>query len=170
MKEHTVRAYSFAELSESAKDKVREYWLRCAEGYDWADDALGSLKCFAEHFGAKLTDWNIDWDCAGRSDATFSSPDMEEEELARLVGELKTDGSCQFTGYCADDACNDGAVKSFKEGERDLNTILQAGFETWLASCVSDFEYQRSKEAVDDSIAANWGDWEFTENGEKFKG
>ena len=144
--------YRWNELSQSAKENALiEYFSE----YNWAEDALASLRGFAEHFGSRLDRWSIDWGDNSYSDCAFASVDCEPEELETLVKELRTDGGCQFTGYCIDDDCNDGAVKAYADGERDVMNILEAGFETWLKAAHADYEYQTSEEAIAENCESN---------------
>lgn len=131
----TQDQFRWSELDDKAKDYVRNTYF---SDYAWADDAMASLKAFAEHFGSRLKGWSIDWGGNSYSSARFESVELEPEELARLVGELKHDGSCQFTGYCSDDDCNEGAVKAYAAGERDVMAILEAGFDYWLKAAQGD--------------------------------
>lgn len=144
--------YRWNELTERAKEHaIITYWSE----YDWADDALASLKAFAEHFGSRLADWSIDWSGSSHSDCAFCDTECEPEELERLVSELRTDGGCQWTGYCMDDSCNDGAIAAYKAGERDVMAILRAGFESWLKDVHADYAYQTSEEAVAENCESN---------------
>lgn len=175
---HTIRIYRFAELSEEAKDRARQ-WYQCAGyAYVWADDALNSLKEFAEHFGAKLSRYEIDLGNGSYSSATFTTPDDDPtpEELAERLAELGTynpetlrgDGECKLTGFCHDESAIDGFRIAFmRDGERDLDKLLQAGFRTWLAACHADYDDFYSDETFAEHCEAN--DYEFTEDGEFYR-
>lgn len=171
-REIIVNVYQYAELSEKAKEKARD-WYRSGDEYHWADDELASLKAFAEHFGAKLAKYEIDWGNGTYSSASFDVPEteMEPAELEKLFSELGTfdpvtlkgNGDCVLTGYCGDENAIDGARMAWSKGERDLEKILQAGFRTWLKAAQADYEYQLSDEATEESIIAN--EYEFTADG-----
>jgi hypothetical protein len=80
---------------------------------------------------------------------------------------LKGDGDCVLTGFCSDEDVIDGLrVAYFKEGVKDINELLQAGFNTWLDACIKDYEYQLSEEYAEEEILSN--DYEFFENGTFF--
>jgi len=145
--------YRWHELKDAAKDYVRNTYFA---DYDWGDDAIASLKAFALHFGSKLTDWSIDWSGNYSPNfARFEDVYLEPEELERVIGELKHDGSGQFTGYCADDDCNEGAVKAYRTGERDVMEILQAGFDSWLKAAQSDYASSLEDAALRETCEAN---------------
>ena len=172
MRTETITIYTYEELpTDKAKTKARD-WYREGWDYPWGDDAIASLKAFAKHFGATLRDWSIDWSNSCYSSAKFHyTPDDIEDAnaleafIAAKVGELKHDGSCQFTSYCADDDCNEGAVKAYAAGERDLNAILQAGFQSWLAAAQADYAASMEDDAVAESIIANG--YEFLADGSR---
>ena len=72
-------------------------------------------------------------------------------------------GDCKFTGYCMDESACDGARIAFFKGERDINEILQAGYESWYEDCNKDAEYQISDEAITEHFEEN--EYNFTEDG-----
>lgn len=61
------------------------------------------------------------------------------------------------------------SLKKFAEHfncERDMNTLLQAGYKTWFKAANNAYEYQLSKEGYADHCEAN--EYEFTEDGKRF--
>ncbi len=171
-----TKVYQFSELSAKAKEYATEQNAMTAE-YFWSDEAIKSLEGFAEHFGAKLGKYGIDWTGAYcYSFATFNTEDVEftEDELkAKILSmgsynaeTLRGDGECIFTGVCSDEDAADGARKAYFEGERDINTILQAGFKSWLKAGMEDYEYQLKEEAFAEHCEAN--EYEFTSEGKRF--
>ena len=172
---HEVTIYRFRELSPAAKDRARQ-WYQCQGdgGYNWSAEALDSLKALAQHFGAKLSRYEIDWGNNTHSAARFDVPDEDptREELAEQLAELGTynaetlrgDGECKLTGYCHDEDAIDGFRLAFlREGQSDLNKLLQAGFRSWLAACHADYDDFYSDEQFAEHCEAN--DYEFTEDG-----
>ncbi len=171
----TTPVYAFNDLDDKAKETARN-WFRegQAEHYAWSDEALKSLAALAEHFGGKLTKYSIDFTGAySPSFATFDMPELEPKEIKRLMSELGSYnkktlrglGDCKLTGYCADENAIDGFRIAFKQGERDLETLMQSAFDSWLKDCQSDCEYQNSDEQIDETIRAN--EYTFTEHGER---
>jgi len=185
--------YRFDELSDKAQERAVTD-AAISMDYAWADDALASLKAFAEAQGSDLRDYSIDWASSGRSYLTFAdvsldpwefmpedgpdgegysmddkpTPEAEAEALAEWMADLLADRkagySCGYTGYCADADCVEGACIAFDDGETDPNEILRAAGEHWLASVCADYEYQTSAEAFADHAEAN--DYWFDEDGE----
>tara|TARA_R110000868_G_scaffold297060_1_gene557392 strand:+ start:283 stop:816 length:534 start_codon:yes stop_codon:yes gene_type:complete len=172
MKTIKINLYNFNELSEKVQKEVIENQRLLMTEYTWDNDALKSLQKFAEHFNSELKDWSIDFFNYGPSHVKFMEvEEMEETELKDLIlkmgsynkDTLKGLGDCKFTGVCFDESVCDGARKAFFEGERDINEILQAGFNTWLEDVQSDTEYLQSDKAIIETIEAN--EYTFEENG-----
>lgn len=172
MKIIETKIYTFDELNDAAKEKARDWW-RDGSDYAWGDDAIKSIEELAKHFGGKMKDWSIDWANSSYSSARFEMPEMESELILNLLGQLGTynpetlkgNGDCKLTGYCADEDAIDGFRKAFHAGERDLEKLMQAAFDTWLESAQSDYEYQNSDEQVGETILAN--EYTFTETGKR---
>lgn len=171
-----IEVYRFEELSEKAKDRVR-YNEKAAIGYSRDDEALASMNALAKHFGGRMYDYSIDWFASSHSYARFEMPeDMEEEEIARRLGELGTfnpetlkgNGDCKLTGYCSDEDAIDGFRAEFfkqkKAGQIDLESLMQAAFKTWLKAAQDDCEHQYSDEALTENGEAN--DYWYEANGE----
>ena len=178
MKQVITNVYTFAELSESAKQKALENNARESE-YFWGDDAINSLKKFAEHFNSELKNWSIDWVDQYRNEVFFNVPtfmqELTEHELKEYIESmgsynketLKGDGECKFTGFCMDeDAAYGARIDFYKNGETDVKELLYSGYCSLIAACKKDYEYQLSKEGFSEMCELN--EYEFTENGEMF--
>ena len=170
MRTYEAKAYTFDELSEKAKDAAKQDYFSGA-GYSWSEDALASLKALAKAFGARLSEYQIDWFSSTYSSAEFDAPEMSRREIGRLLSALGTydkktlrgHGECKLTGYCADEDALDGMRKAYFAGESDLGELLQEGFRSWLKAAQADAEYQYSDEAFAEACEAN--DDEFDESG-----
>lgn len=175
MKTIQIKLYSFNELSKDAQETAIENVRENITDYYHDRDALNSLKEFAKHFNSELKGWEIDFFNTSFSSVKFAEvEEMEESELKELImqmGEfnpetLKGLGDCKFTGVCFDEDAADGARKAFFAGERDVNEILQAGFNTWLKSVHADTDFLTSDEGIKEEIEAN--EYDFTEDGEQY--
>lgn len=172
MRSYIAIAYRFSELSPKAKDYARYKYMEMW-GYSRSDEYLASLKALAEHFDGRLEDYSITWDNSGYSSAKFSMPkDMKVAEIRRrlkLLGSfnrktLAGHGDCKLTGWCYDESAIDGFRWAFiREGERDLNRLMQAAFKTWLKAAHADNEYDFSDEGFGETADAN--EWEFDDTG-----
>jgi len=171
-----TKLYQFNELSKKAQAAAVENNAINAE-YFFADDAINSLKEFAKHFNCELQDYEFDFTgayCHSWAKFDTDSAEFTEDELLALIESmggynketLRGDGDCVFSGYCADEDAADGARIAFFNGERDINNILQSGFNSWLKSVMADYEYQLSHEGFADHCEAN--NLEFKEDGTIF--
>jgi hypothetical protein len=167
----SAHLYKFDELSPKAKERAKRN-AEEAFGYSWADESIESLKALAKAFGGELKDYEIDWGGGTRSSAEFDMPDMEPTQIeATLRGlgtydekTLKGHGACKLTGVFCDESAIDGFRQAWHAGERDLNALMQAAFETWLKDAQSDYEHEYSDEGFGETADAN--DWLFLESGE----
>ena len=60
----------------------------------------------------------------------------------------------------------DGFRQEWHKGERNLDKLMQAWFETWLEDCQSDAASQLEDDYIIDAIRGN--DYEFTADGSRF--
>jgi hypothetical protein len=165
--------YKFEELDPIAKIHAKgDYAIH--NGYSWSDDALASLKKFAEHFGAKLHRYEVDFFDGVYSHARFTIPDEDPtpEEIAAKLAELGTynpetlrgNGDCALTGYCMEEDCIDGfRIALIRDNETDLAKLLEAGFRTWLHAAQEDCRAFYEDENFAEHCEAN--SYEFDEKG-----
>lgn len=171
MRQACKTVYTFEELSESAKDKARD-WYRQGFEYSWSEENHDSLKAFADEFGLS----NIKFEYGGYS--TYCTATINDDDIAQLSGvrlwkylnnnhdmDKLTAGDCPFTGYCMDESLMDH-MREFmqKPDSRDYEDLIADCLSKWAHDCEADFEYQYSDESIDESITIN--EYEFTENGE----
>lgn len=171
----TVNLYRFNELTTKAKDHAREC-LRQWKGYERAEEAVDSLRTLAEYFGGRLLGWSIDYFGGSHSSAKFDFPELDPDDIEASLEALGTydpvtfrgTGECKLTGYCHDESAIDGFRIAWFRGERDLDTLVQAGFKTWLEATQEDCADQYSDETLGAHCEAN--DYDFTEYGQLYKG
>jgi hypothetical protein len=170
MRTKTINVYKFSELSEQAKERAKQNYASHV-GYSWSQEAMDSLVALANHFDGKLSNWQIDWFNSSYSSAKFEMPELSEKEIRAKLKELgsynkrtgKGHGDCVLTGYCADENAIDGFRLAFRKGERDMNELMQAAFDSWLKAAQADCEDFYSDEQFADHCEAN--NYEFYENG-----
>lgn len=190
MREKIIKLYRFNELSDTAKEKARE-WYRSGFEYFWGDDAVNSLKGFCEHFGIHLRDYAVD----AFGPDNYVKADMPEyaEDIAGLrlwkylqnqdlltywnkyhkKKEPLLNGDCPFTGYCMDESLLDPIrefMKSPPAGSdpdkvKTWEELIEDCFDSWLRAVKVDIEYSYSDEAVDENITIN--EYEFLEDGRR---
>ena len=173
----TVNIYTYSELSESSRERVRQRFAEW-DGYVWSDDAFASIKALAAHFNTKVADWSVDWFDSSYSRMRFETPydELTRDEIGGLLAELGTydpdtlkgHGECKLTGYGTDEDAIDGFRIAFMGGESDLNKLLQAAFRSWLAACQADCADYYSDERFAELCDIN--EWEFNESGDIIKG
>lgn len=151
MRQISVNIYEYKELSPKAREKARQDYAR-GEGYLHAEEAKESITKLAEHFGGKVTDYDIDWSGAySHSTMEFDMPhkdDMDAEEIeTRLLAlgnfnpeTLMGVGECKLTGVCYDEDAIDGFRKAWHKGERDIYRLMEAAFRSLLAQCQSEYD------------------------------
>ena len=59
MRQATINIYKFSELPEKTKKKVLDNWRLTGNYCHNFDEEMDSIKAFCDHFGVKLTDWQI---------------------------------------------------------------------------------------------------------------
>lgn len=156
MRTETINIYSFDELSDDAKDKAREkYRANC--DFSWSKESKESINAFCDHFGVRLTQWNV---------GPYSTPDYTAEHFNSHFRGLKIKDFKRDhmpTGYCLDCDLWMTFYDEFKatgSAKKAFDKALWAGFIGWR----NDMESQLSDEYIDEYMMMN--EYEFTENGE----
>lgn len=146
--------YTFEELSDTAKEKARN-WYREGFDYPWWSEVHDSLKAFCDGFGIKVLDYSY----GGRG--AHISTDADNSHFRGF--KLKDfDREAMPTGFCFDCALRYTFADQFKQ-HGDALGAFKAALNQFLLDVETDIEYQYSDEAVDESIEANG--YEFTEEG-----
>ena len=149
--------YFFDELSESAKEKARDWWRGCDFEYSWSTESRASIRAFCDLFDVDLVDYTICAYCP--VDYTTN----HKNHHFRGWNKKRVNAIPDFlTGYCLDQDLVLTLKKEFdKRGDlkRAFAAVIRAGFTAWR----DDMEWQLSDEAVDDMLIAN--EYEFYENG-----
>lgn len=184
METKTVNIYTFAELSDEAK-QAAIYQDQSHSGWFRADEYMASLKALAEHFGSSVVDYELDWgNACGPSSMEFNARAQEDSGLSKTAWAahlraklrelgtynrrtLKGHGDCKLTGCSTDENAIDGLRWAFyRDGERDLNVLLQAAFDSWIKAAWADWKYDydpSEKGGYAETAEAN--DWRYTEEG-----
>ena len=157
MKQKTINIYQYDELSETAKEKARD-WYRDGMEFAWNSDSFASIQAFINHFGADLANYSI---------GPYSPLDFKINFDNANFRSLKLkDFSRDFmpTGYCLD--CTlwqtfHDEWKHTKSAKLAFETAVYEGFKDLR----SDMEWQLSDEAIEENIIAN--EYEFLESGKR---
>jgi hypothetical protein len=156
MRTETIEIYSFDELSDKAKEKARE-WYRSNCEFHWLDESKESINAFCDHFGIRLTNWNV---------SPYCTPDYSAEYFNSHFRGLKLKDFSRDhmpTGYFLDCTLWMTFFDQFKAtgcAKNAFDSALWAGFIAWR----DDMESQLSDDYIDEHMQIN--EYEFTKNGE----
>jgi hypothetical protein len=147
--------FTFDELSESAKERAREWYRRGLE-YPWWDEARDSLRAFCDEFGVSVLDYSM-----GDSRRAFIKTDASPSNFRGLkLSEFNREA--MPTGFCFDSSLRYSFADEWKRTS-DPFYAFGIALESFLREVENDVEYQYSDEAVEESIEANG--YEFDEGG-----
>lgn len=163
--------YKFSELSGAARDNARQQAM-IDIGYSWSEEAIDSIKALARYFDGKVKDYELDWFNSSYSQMSFDMGWIEEKEVLKRLKSLgaydkktlKGSGECKLTGVCHDEDAIDGFRIAWFKGERDLNKLMQAAFDSWLKAAQADCESQYKDDQMSENSEVNG--YEYYENGE----
>jgi hypothetical protein len=153
-----IEVYTFSELSDTAKEKARE-WYREGMEFSWCDESRDSIQQFCDQYGAKLTRWNV---------GAFSPIDYRLDAPPALFRGLKLselDRDAMPTGYWLDSVLHETFFDEWKRTSdacAAFDSAIHAAFDEWRR----DMEWQLSDEAIDEALTIN--EYTFTENGKFF--
>ena len=147
--------FTFDELSDSAKERAREWYRRGLE-YPWWDEVKGSLNGFCDEFGIKVLDYSM-----GDSRRAFVKTDASPSNF-RGLKLSNFDREAMPSGFCFDCALRYSFADEWKK-TGDAFHAFKIALESFLREVENDVDYQYSDEAVDESIEANG--YEFDEFG-----
>lgn len=156
MRTVTLTVYLFSELSDTAKERARQWWRECID-FDGSDE-LHSIQAFCKHFGVRLVSWSV-----GACSPIDYRHDASNKNFRGLKLKDFTPDHMP-TGYYLDYDLWQTFHTAFKntgDAKQAFDDALDAGFRGWRA----DMEFQLSDECVDETLAIN--EYEFDENGRR---
>lgn len=149
MRVKQTEVFQFSELSDSAKEKARDWWRGVSAGdYSWSDESLSSTEKFCAEFDVKLINYSV---------GPYSYPEYETNAdnshfRGRKLREFSRDA--MPTGYCLDCALYQTFYDEFKhtgDAKYAFDQALHTGFIDWQ----SDMESQTEDEYIDDCLISN---------------
>lgn len=151
-----VQLYTYAELSDSAKERVKD-WLN-SDGHNWGADSIASLKAFAAQFGVKVTDWEYGPWCNADISTNASPANFRGFTLAqaRALPEFPT-------GYCLDCTLREVFIKEF-ERTGNAHAAFNEAMDAGIKDARADWEYQYEDGYMQEMCDAN--QYEFTADGQ----
>lgn len=158
MRTDIIEVFKFDELSDSAKEKARD-WYRSNADFHWSDESKESIIAFCDHFGIRLKSWNV---------SPYSSPDYSAEYFNSHFRGLKLkdfNRDHMPTGYYLDCELWITFYDQFKAtgcAKKAFDSALWAGFIGWR----NEMESQLEDDYIDEHLLIN--EYEFTENGKVY--
>lgn len=162
MKVIETTVYTFDELSESAKDNARQWWLDHAGLVDWDDSTLED----AANIGLKITSHDIYTNNIEGEfiDGAFNCANkILSEHGDHCDTYITAQDYLREWHKLAEDDMSDLYVTGYDEIEGDF---LQELLKDYLKILKEELEYQQSNECVDESIRIN--EYTFTSDGKRF--
>ena len=149
----------FNELSDSAKDKARD-WYREGSEFPYFDDYLASVRAFCQEFGVTLKDWSI-----GDGRNTYFRTDAQASNFRGYkIKDAEKLAREDLTGFCGDSITN-YFLEEFKQSGDAFYSFQQA-LEQMLITIQRDVECYYSNESIDEMLEING--YEFYPNGKIF--
>ena len=170
--------YTFAELSEDAKEQARDNFRQSSYlddicRWNW-QEASQSRDLFLREFSAELRYGSCQSESVRVSphywQADGALGDLSYVRLWKYINANHADciskiGHCQFTGVCWDEVLLDGIAEFMRKPYKiDFKSLLYLCCEDLRIAVEAECEYQNSDEAIDESIECNG--YEFTQDGE----
>lgn len=167
--------YTFAELSDEAKERAREWYRSCLDQDPYLyQEAMESRKLFLDEFNAEFQceNWyrkdrvHFDNGCHWYN----SIGELSYVRLWKYLNANHSDciskiGHCQFTGVCWDEVLLDGIAEFMRKPYKtDFESLLYSCCEDLRIAVEAEYEYQNSDEQIDESIECNG--YEFNDQGE----
>lgn len=176
MRTRTINVYAFAELSEAAKERAREWWRSCAFDYEWWDGVYDLAREIGSALGFSLRDLSFDllrgvsfrgtWYAPARPVRGVRKITTDEDviALAHEIAELV----CRMTPDERDDGYSIWDTRWYSvtcDEHEDVDEIAKAFAAIVYGWLQREEEYLLSDEAVDEALVAN--EYEFEEDGSR---
>lgn len=179
MREITVKAYAFAELSETAQERALNAFRDVNVEYNWWEDSFGTIRAAGELLGLDIGDIHFDTDSYCTFDASYEyvrgaakavkTEFPQDTKLHGIAKDLQALQKRHF--YSLSCAVTEGRsmnyYRCFRFGEdyecAELGDMID-DFAHWAWILLrGEYKYLTSAEAIQEAIEAN--EYEFTEDG-----
>ena len=159
MKIKKIQVFSYAELTDSAKERARAKFLE-ADEYPWWKDAETSIRRFCDHFGVIGLDYSIGGYCPSYITSKADNGHFRGRKLKHYKAMNHDDAY-----YCLEFELWDNFLNLWEATGSALVAFNQA-LDKACWSIQKDMEYHQSDEYVEEMMEIN--EYEFTEDGEWF--
>jgi hypothetical protein len=155
MKTATINLYTFAELSDKAKERARD-WYRQGIDYPWHAENMASVKAFCDDFGVSVNDWRL-----GDYGYSFISTDAENANFRGL--KLRNVNKDKMpTGFWMDCTLYGTFYRHF-EKTGDALAAFNHAIDAAVENICRDIECHYEDETIDEMLTIN--EYDFTEDG-----
>ena len=174
MRIETIEIYTFNELSEQTKAKVRDNFRNGGDLWAWGEDYWQSAREFSRISPIDIREADYTY---ARVEARWTG----EDSIAELSGlrawkwllnngwfawaEKNAQGDCTMTGFNGDCPFADAFIE-YKNNPLKTPSVLQVfreAAQSWVYEAQRDMEHAYTNEAIDDLIECN--EYEFYSNG-----
>lgn len=157
MRIEQVKLFTYAELSDAAKERAYMDWVhRGGDEWTWGDEWREALKGFADLTHIQLRDWEVD------SYGYWFSAEYPDIEHGNVIEYQPKD--CPFSGTTFDeDFLQPLRDWVSKKTDADYLDVLKACLDMGFRNARSDIEWHSGKECFEERCDCN--DVEFTEDG-----
>lgn len=169
----TVTVYQFDELSDSAKERAREWYRSTGDTWDWqaewwqsaqAFSAIAPIDIRAAYYDRRHVEyrWTGD-DDVGALEGLRAWKWLQNNDWAAR----NKRGDCTMTGYCSDAPFGDAINSYVRTPSRvpELRQVFYEAAQAWVNDAADDYEYSYSDESVDENIRIN--EYEFDSEGNR---
>lgn len=163
-----IKAYTFDELSDDAKEKARNWWLYSGLDYDWYESTYEDAK----RIGLKITGFNLDRNRHATGEFLLSANEVaanifkehgETCETYKTAESFMEDWSPIFNMYM-DETCVNYESRECEDDLQDLeDDFLESLLEDYSIMLQNEYEYMCSDKYIDECITIN--EYEFDKNG-----
>jgi hypothetical protein len=171
MKTKTIEIYSFAELSEEAKEKAIQQFSDLNLYDDWWDCIYED----AEEIGLKITEFDIDRNRYAKGDLYYTCREVAQKIMDNhgelcdtyiLAKSFMQDWSTQEEAFNNDPDNEDDDFEDSSEADDLCEEFERALLEEYSCILEKEYEYRHSEAAIIETIEAN--EYEFTKNGKLY--
>jgi hypothetical protein len=172
MKTKTIEIYSFAELSEEAKEKAIQQFSDLNLYDDWWDCIYED----AEEIGLKITSFDIDRNLHAKGDLYYKCEKVaqkiidnhgEECDTYKLAKSFMQDWSTQEEAFNNDPDNEDDDFEDSDDADDLYEEFERALLEEYAIILQKEYEYRFSDAAIIEGIEAN--EYEFTKEGKLYR-
>ena len=150
--------YTFAELSDKAKQKA-EHWYRENVDYFWGDEHIAEIEAFLSVFNVILKSYNYDeYRYSYKTDLNICKwQGMDKKNVLSRLNRYQA-------GYCAGEGLKQAFLAEYTKNGSIKRAIIEALGKSFKELC-NDYEHHFSDEAIEDFFGSDEDYFYFYEDG-----